>query len=86
MFAVGESRVLIAQRNGYGHIRGYAGWRMSETEARDLAHAAPEETRAAASRAFAGWAPSLLHLIQSGDLLAVRPLYALPGGHSWTRS
>ncbi|MGO4737330.1 FAD-dependent oxidoreductase [Bosea sp. 2KB_26] len=32
---------------------------------------------------FAGWAPSLVHLIDSGDLIAVRPLYALPIDHSW---
>ena len=84
MFAVGDSRVLIAQRNGHGLIRGYAGWRMPEAEARDLSRAAPEEVRAATLRVFAGWASSLLNLIQTGDLLAVRPLYALPVGHRWT--
>lgn len=84
MFAVGDSRVLIAQRNGHGHIRGYAGWRMSKAEARETARFVPEAARTAALQAFAGWAPSMLALIESGDLLAVRPLYALPIGHRWT--
>ncbi len=33
---------------------------------------------------FVGWAPRLLGLIEHGDILAVRPLYALPIGHRWT--
>ncbi|RYC28826.1 FAD-dependent monooxygenase [Lichenibacterium minor] len=84
MFAVGDSRVLIAQRNGHGHIRGYAGWRMPEAEAREMARLAPETARATALQAFAGWGPSMLHLIESGDFLAVRPFYAMPIGHRWT--
>lgn len=34
MFAVGDNRVLITQRNGAGHIRGYAGVRLPESSAR----------------------------------------------------
>ena len=86
MFAVGENRVLIAQRNGGSHIRGYAGWRMLESVAWELAGAAPEHVRAATLDAFAGWAPSLQSLVETGDLLAVRPLYALPIGYRWTSS
>jgi 2-polyprenyl-6-methoxyphenol hydroxylase-like FAD-dependent oxidoreductase len=33
--------------------------------------------------AFAGWAPSLTYLIESGDFIAVRPFYALPIGYTW---
>jgi len=84
MFAVGNNRVLIAQRNGQGHIRGYAGQRLSEAMAQEMAAAAPNKVRAALLEAFAGWASSLVHLIESGDLVAVRPLYALPIGHRWT--
>lgn len=84
MFAVGDNRVLIAQRNGHHHIRAYAGWRMSETDARSLTKAAPEEVRATMLEVFAGWAPSMRHPIESGDFLAVRALYALPVGHRWT--
>ena len=35
MFAVGDNRVLIAQRNGHGHLRGYAGLRLAENTARE---------------------------------------------------
>ena len=84
MFAVGENRALIAQRNGHGHIRGYAAQRLPEASAREMAATTPEFVRVALREAFANWAPSLIHLIESGDLFAVRPLYALPVGFSWT--
>ncbi len=83
MFAVGDNRILIAQRNGHGHIRGYAGLRMSETTAREWATATPESVRAMLLRAFAGWTSELTDLISTGDFIAVRPLYALPIGHRW---
>lgn len=83
MFAVGDNRILIAQRNGHGHIRGYAGLRMSETTAREWLTAMPDAVRAMLLRAFAGWTPKLTDLIATGDFIAVRPLYALPIGHHW---
>lgn len=83
MFAVGANRVLIAQRNGDGHIRGYAGLRMKEDEARRWAQLPGDEVRAHVLDAFAEFAPALTKLIIDGDLLAVRPLYALPIGLSW---
>lgn len=83
MFAVGDNQVLIAQRNGHGHIRGYAGLRLSEDVARDWTRQAPDQVRALLSRAFAGWAPSLTGLIARGDFIGVRPLYALPIGLTW---
>ena len=43
----------------------------------------PDSVRAMLRQAFAGWAPSLTYLIESGDFIAVRPLYALPIGHTW---
>jgi 2-polyprenyl-6-methoxyphenol hydroxylase-like FAD-dependent oxidoreductase len=83
MFAVGDNRVLIAQRNGHGHIRGYAGLRLPEQVAREWTAETPDSVRAKLLHAFAGWASSLRYLIESGDFIAVRPLYALPIGHSW---
>jgi 2-polyprenyl-6-methoxyphenol hydroxylase-like FAD-dependent oxidoreductase len=83
MFAVGDNRVLIAQRNGHGHIRGYAGLRMDEDTSRALAALPHEAVRVEALRAFAGWAPELKRLIAEGDLLGVRPLHALPTGLRW---
>jgi 2-polyprenyl-6-methoxyphenol hydroxylase-like FAD-dependent oxidoreductase len=83
MFAVGDNRVLIAQRNGRGHIRGYAGLRLPEQTAREWTTESPERIRNRLLDAFAGWAPSLTCLIESGDFIAVRPLYALPIGYKW---
>jgi 2-polyprenyl-6-methoxyphenol hydroxylase-like FAD-dependent oxidoreductase len=75
--------VLIAQRNGRGHIRGYAGLRLSEDIAREWTMEAPDRVRATLLQVFDGWAPALRYLIESGDFIAVRPLYALPIGHTW---
>ena len=83
MFAAGDDRVLIAQRNGHSHIRGYAGRRLPEAEAVALAALEPEQARHTMLQAFADWAPSLTRLIESGDVLGVRPLYGLPIGHQW---
>ena len=83
MFAVGDNRTLVAQRNGHRHIRGYAGLRIAGEEARALEAAPPEQVRAVMLQEFAGWAPSLTRMVEVGDLIAVRALHALPIGHRW---
>ncbi|AOH86806.1 monooxygenase [Sphingomonas panacis] len=83
MFAVGENRVLIGQRNGHDHIRGYAGWRIDEADAWALGAMPREAARAATLAVFEGWSSALRDLIGGGDLLGVRPLYALPIGYRW---
>lgn len=83
MFAAGDNRVLIAQRNGHGHIRGYAGLRLPEEAAREWTAENRERIRTMLLDVFAGWAASLTYLIESGDFIAVRPLYALPIGYRW---
>ncbi|MEI9963471.1 MAG: hypothetical protein WDM92_00890 [Caulobacteraceae bacterium] len=83
MFAVGDNRALVAQGNGGGHIRGYAGWRAPEAVARELAERPADQVRAATKQVFQGWAPVLTDMIGQGELLGVRALYALPIGHRW---
>lgn len=83
MFAVGDNRILIAQRNGYGHIRGYAGLRISNATVREWIVETPDRVRAMLRSAFIGWAPELTDLVERGDFIAVRPLHALPVGYSW---
>lgn len=83
MFAVGDNRILIAQRNGRGHIRGYAGLRLPEQAASEWKEQGPDRVRAMLREAFSGWAPSLTDMIESGDFIGVRPLYALPIGYKW---
>lgn len=83
MFAVGNNRALILQRNGHGHIRCYAGVRMAEAEALALCDAFPEEARSRMGRAFAAWAPALRRLLGEGDFISARPMYAMPIGARW---
>jgi 2-polyprenyl-6-methoxyphenol hydroxylase-like FAD-dependent oxidoreductase len=84
MSAVGDNRALIAQRNGHGRLRGYAGWRTFEAAALELARRPTGQVREAILEVFYGWAPVLTDMIRQAELLAVRPLYALPIGHCWT--
>ncbi len=83
MFAVGDNRALIAQRNGFGHIRGYAGLRLEEGEARAWMRAPPDTVRQRLGETFSGWSSSLIYLVERGDILGIRPMYALPAGHRW---
>ena len=83
MFAVGDNRVLIGQRNGQGHIRGYAGLRLAENTAQEWTTEAPDRVRAKLLDVFTNWAPELTYIVESGDFVAVRPLYALPIGYKW---
>jgi 2-polyprenyl-6-methoxyphenol hydroxylase-like FAD-dependent oxidoreductase len=83
MFAVGDNRALVAQRNGHGHVRGYAALRMPEAETRRLESLCGEDVRAALRPIYEGWAPSLTRMIEVGDFIAVRSIYAMPIGHSW---
>jgi 2-polyprenyl-6-methoxyphenol hydroxylase-like FAD-dependent oxidoreductase len=83
MFAVGDNRVLIGQRNGLGHIRGYAGVRISEEMAREWSATPVSALRSRVRADFDGWAPSLVSMIDDGDVLGVRPMYALPVGYRW---
>lgn len=83
MFAVGDNRALILQRNGHGHIRFYAGVRMAEDDAVALCDAGPTEARARMAEAFVTWAPGLKRLVDEGDFISVRPMYAMPIGARW---
>ena len=83
MFAVGDNRVLVAQRNGHNHVRGYAALRVPEAETRRLETLSGDAVRAAIRPLYEGWAPSLTRMIEVGSFVAVRSIYAMPIGHSW---
>lgn len=83
MFAVGDNRALITQRNGLGHIRGYAGVRAPEEIATTWRHMSADALRAALCDVFGTWAPSLRQVVETGDIIGARPIYALPIGHRW---
>lgn len=84
MFALGDNRGLILQRNGHAHIRGYFALRSDEPWAAALEDAAPEAIRERMLGYLKGWAPILTDAIRLADtIIGVRPLYALPVGHRW---
>ncbi len=83
MFAAGQNRLLIAQRNGQGHVRCYAGLRIAKRSLPEWTNAEAETVRGWLRTAFDGWASSLTYIFERGDFLGVRPLYALPIGFRW---
>ncbi|RDX51408.1 FAD/NAD(P)-binding domain-containing protein [Lentinus brumalis] len=82
MFAVQDSKMLGAQRNGDGRVRAYVYFRGP---AEWTVPASPAETRKVLLEKFAGWAPWMLQLIEHCDDAAIyqRALYMLPVGHKW---
>ena len=86
LFALGDSRAIIAQRNSNGVVRVYAVVRVplgtfdATLEGEDL--------RAAVLQHFDGWAQKLRALITvpSAEDFVVRPLWVLPSGHRWDPS
>jgi 2-polyprenyl-6-methoxyphenol hydroxylase-like FAD-dependent oxidoreductase len=88
MYALGDGKGLIAQRNGDGHIRVYISLCGDEDWVGSTVFDAddPAATRARLLDIFAGWAQNLRALIaDSDDRLIARPIYALPVGHEWAR-
>ncbi|KAH9061082.1 monooxygenase [Lactarius vividus] len=86
LFAVSDSRGIIAQRNSGGVVRVYAALRVP-LGTFDAA-AAQQDTRALRAdmlRHFDGWAPPLRALIDTPRTtgFVTRPLWALPLEHRW---
>src|SRR5438270_6951076 len=86
MFALGDNKGLIAQRNGHGYIRVYAALRIPETwvsaSGFDASH--PQTACTWLLDQCSDWDQSLLSLIQGyNDRFEVRSLYMLPIGHTW---
>lgn len=88
LYAFGEGKGIIAQRNGDGGVRVYIALHAEENWVRtDVVDAHdPAATRARLLDLFADWAPNMRQLIaDSEDRLVPRPVYALPVGHKWAR-
>lgn len=86
IFALGDSKGLIAQRNAHGHIRIYAGLRVPSDWAtqRDLELGDTESLRQALLTEFAGWSPVLLDLLRApAQVMAIRPIHSFPAEHRW---
>ena len=86
MFALGDNRALIAQRNGNARICVYAALGVPEdwTTSGEVDPNRPAEARSTLAERFPGWAPELLALIhQAGDRIVFWKIHALPVGHRW---
>jgi 2-polyprenyl-6-methoxyphenol hydroxylase-like FAD-dependent oxidoreductase len=80
MFANGDGRAIIVQRNSNGHVRGYVGMRVE----RDWFDRSGDGLRAALLQEFADWAPDLVRVVTDSDGEYIdRPLYALPAPLTW---
>ena len=85
MFAMANNKGLIAQRNGHGHIRVYAGMRIEQGWETAMGFDATnaQKARSWLLGQFTGWDQSLLALIEeSEDRFVSRPLFMLPVGTS----
>lgn len=81
----GDGKLIIAQRNGNAHVRGYAifrvpvGWAEQRFDFRS-----PASVREGLVREFDGFDDTVLALFRaSNDMFAVRTIHALPVGHRW---
>ncbi|MEU0200167.1 MULTISPECIES: NAD(P)/FAD-dependent oxidoreductase [unclassified Streptomyces] len=86
LLATADSKALLAQRNGDGHIRVYAAFRAPQdwqaAEGLDLDDT--EAVRAHLLKRFDGWDENLLSLLRSHDGSFVdRPVFVLPVPHTW---
>lgn len=81
----GDSRSIIAQRNGNAHIRGYAIFRVpTDWAEKNFNFSSPASARERLVAEFADWAPAITNLIKaSNDTILARSIYALPIGHHW---
>ncbi|HEX7864346.1 MAG TPA: NAD(P)/FAD-dependent oxidoreductase [Variovorax sp.] len=83
--AQGDSKEIIAQRNGNAHIRGYAIFRVpADWATKRFDFSSPAAVRSALIDEFSGYADAITDLFRaSNDQFVARPIYALPVGHCW---
>ena len=83
LFALGDSRAIIAQRNSNNVVGVYAAVRVPLGTFGGIAEG--EDLRAVVLQYFDGWARKLRALITVPDAkgFVVRPLWVLPSSHRW---
>ncbi|GAA1875659.1 NAD(P)/FAD-dependent oxidoreductase [Pseudonocardia ailaonensis] len=75
LFALGDRKGLLCQRNGHGVVRVYAAF---------AAELGATHERADLYRIFEGWGAPLLRLLDECEPAVVdRPMFALPVPHTW---
>jgi 2-polyprenyl-6-methoxyphenol hydroxylase-like FAD-dependent oxidoreductase len=87
MFALGDNKAIMGQRNGDGSIRLYFALRTSEDPSRSQGDATVEVdvVRDQLRDTFSGWDPKLLALLDEVDgSFSYWPLYSMPVTQRWT--
>ncbi|WP_432907404.1 FAD-dependent oxidoreductase [Micromonospora matsumotoense] len=79
----GVNRSLVAQRNSGGHVKVYARLRAPLDWHAHLDLTDVEATRSGLLALFDGWAAPVRDLLGHGTAFAHRPVYVLPGSHTW---
>ncbi|MER5862038.1 FAD-dependent monooxygenase [Kitasatospora sp. NPDC002040] len=86
LYALGDDKGLLPQRNGDGRIRAYVALRVPEgwPASAGVPCDRPAEVRVVLLDHFADWAPELTDLIRYGDdTVLPRPIMMLPIGLTW---
>ncbi|ORX96012.1 putative monooxygenase [Basidiobolus meristosporus CBS 931.73] len=81
MFALGENKGIISQRNGDGSIRTYITLRIDPKEIPSTEDS--PVLRSFLLERFADWSEDLKNFIRDGKDLVVRPINCLPIDHHW---
>lgn len=81
----GDGKLIIAQRNGNAHVRGYAIFRVpADWAGTRFDFSSGEAMRRELIREFDGFADGILDLFRAAnDHFVSRPIHALPVGHRW---
>ena len=85
MFAFGDCKGILAQRNSNGHVYACAAFRAPQTWLSNFgSELSPAAAKAKLISVFEDWSQNLLRFIyESDDQMIARPLSFLPVGHSW---
>lgn len=89
VFATGDNKSLIGQRNSNHHVRVYIGMRtdLDWHQAAGIDLSDTKAVRGALLNLFDGWDTRLLPLITDNDGLYInRPLFVLPTPHTWSHT